>query len=122
MLPELVLRSFFERMQERDWTGAGQLLASDVHIEYTATGEQFDGGNFIAMNEAYPDGWTLEVVEVLSSDDRVAAQVAVRTEDATYWCAGFYSIADGQIRAGVEHWVTERSETPPTWRSEYTSP
>ena len=116
-----VVIAFFERMQARDWRGAGQMLAHDVHIEYTGTGEQFDGPAFLAMNEAYPEGWDLEVVEAISAADRVAVQVAVRHGNLTFWCAGFYSVADGTIVGGVEHWVTERSETPPQWRSAFSS-
>ena len=116
-----VVSAFFERMQARDWRGAGLLLAPDVHIEYTGTGEHFDGPAFLAMNKAYPEGWDLEVVEAISAADRVAAQVAVRHGELTYWCAGFYSVANGTIVRGVEHWVTERSEVPPQWRSHFAS-
>lgn len=34
-----IVRSFYERMEARDWAGAGDLLATDVHIDYTETGE-----------------------------------------------------------------------------------
>jgi hypothetical protein len=73
-----VVERFFERMQARDWRAAARMLADDVHIDYTATSERFDGPAFIAMNEAYPDGWDLQVVETISQGNRVAAQVVVR--------------------------------------------
>lgn len=65
------------------------------------------------MNRAYPEGWSIEIVETVAEGSRVAAQVSVHQGDDTFWCAGFYEIADGVIESGVEHWVTERSEPPP---------
>lgn len=116
------MRSFFERMQARDWASAGEMLSPVVRIEYTETGERFDGPRFLAMNEAYPDGWSIDVVEVISSGTRVAAQVRVDHGDDVFWCAGFYSVADGVITEGTEHWVTERSQPPPEWRQRFTTP
>jgi hypothetical protein len=104
MDPAVVVRAFHERMEARDWSGAGELLSTSVHIEYTATGEQFDGPKFLAMNRAYPDGWAIEVVETVAADDRVAAQVCVRHGDDVFWCAGFYVVTDGVITSGTEHW------------------
>ena len=119
--PGAVVRTFFERMEARDWDEAGRCLADNVRIDYTATGERFDGPNFLAMNRAYPDGWTITVVDVIESDDRVAAQVIVDHGDDRFWCAGFYTVIGGQIVSGTEHWVTEGSDEPPGWRERYQS-
>ncbi len=116
-----VVRCFFERMQARDWDGAAELLAPDLHIEFTETGERFDGDNFLAMNRAYPEGWAIEVVETIAAGERVAAQVRVVQGAVTFWCAGFYRVGDGRIESGVEHWVTAGSEPPPAWRRPFTS-
>lgn len=117
-----VVRSFFERMEARDWAGAGELIAPDVRIDYSATNERFDGSNFLAMNRAYPEGWSIEVVETVSAGERAAVQVRVDHGDETFWCAGFYTVNDGVIAGGTEHWVTEGAEEPPAWRQQYTTP
>ena len=119
--PVAVVRSFFESMEARDWDRAGALLSEDLIIEFTETGERFLGGNFLAMNRAYPEGWTIEVVETIGSGDRVAAQVKVDLGDDLFWCAGFYTVQDGLITNGVEHWVTARSQQPPPWRDRFSS-
>ena len=119
--PTEVVRGFFERMEARQWDSAGELLSPSLHIEYTATGEVFDGDNFLAMNRAYPDGWTIRIVETIAEGNRVAAHVSVQQDNDTFRCAGFYEIANGVIESGVEHWVTERSEAPPVWRQEFVS-
>jgi ketosteroid isomerase-like protein len=121
MQADRVVRHFFERMQARDWNDAKALLAHDIRIEYTASRERFDGDNFMAMNEVYPDGWELTVKEVLAVGDRVAAQVVVRHGDDTFWCAGFYTVVGSRITEGVEHWVTEGSEPAPDWRRVFTT-
>lgn len=113
------MREFFERMEARDWDGAAALLSPTVCIEFTETGEVFDGPNFLAMNRAYPEGWSIEVIEVLEVEDRVAAQVKVTQRDTTFWCAGFYTVSEGAIASGVEHWVTAGSAAPPAWREPY---
>ncbi|MEM9034505.1 MAG: nuclear transport factor 2 family protein [Actinomycetota bacterium] len=117
-----IVRDFFERMEARDWDGARALVSPSVRIDYTETGERFDGSNFVGMNEAYPEGWTIRVVEALGVGDRVAAQVRVALGDEVFWCAGFYTVVDGVIADGVEHWVTERSADPPDWRERFTTP
>ena len=116
-----VVRRLFERMEARDWDGAGRCLADDVHVEFTATGEQFDGPAFLAMNRAYPEGWTITVVETLADEQRVAAQVVVDHGDDRFRCAGFYTVANGKIINGTEHWVTEGSDEPPDWRAPFRS-
>lgn len=120
--PGDVVRVFFELMEARDWRGAGELLSPTVHIEFTETGEQFDGPNFLAMNEAYPEGWTLTVIETISAKERVAAQVRLVQDDNVFLCAGFYTVTDGVIVNGTEHWVSERSEPPPEWRRAFVTP
>ncbi|MDH3295706.1 MAG: nuclear transport factor 2 family protein, partial [Acidimicrobiia bacterium] len=119
--PATVVRRFFELMEERDWDGAGELLAADVRIDFSATGERFDGPNFLAMNRAYPEGWRIDVIDVIADGNRVAAQVIVDHGDRRFWCAGFYAVDTGRIRSGIEHWVTEAADDPPAWRDRYTT-
>lgn len=121
MDPGEVVRELFERMEARDWESAAQLLSPTVQIEFTETGERFDGENFLTMNRAYPEGWSIDVIETVVEVERVATQVRVVHGDEIFWCAGFYSVTDGVVASGVEHWVTERSEPPPEWRAQFAS-
>lgn len=122
-----VVRAFFERMQARDWDAAGQLLDPDVEVQWPVTGERFRGPAFLEMQRAYPEGWRIEVVEVLgdtaTSPDvaRVAARVAVDQSGERFWCFGFYTVTGSRIRDAVELWGTEDSEPPPQWRLPYRS-
>lgn len=108
-------------MEARAWERAASFVATDVVIDWPSTGERFRGSDFLAMQRAYPEGWSITVHEAMSSGDRVAARVNVDQDDETYWCAGFYTIAAGVILAGVEYWVTGGAEQPPPWRASFTS-
>lgn len=121
MQPADVVRALFQRMQARDWAGAATCMAPDARVRYTATGEQFSGSGFMALNEAYPEGWNIEVVDIVAAGDRVAAQVRVPNGSQIDWLTGFYSVTNGVITDGTEHWVTERSEAPPAWRAPFTT-
>lgn len=121
MEPAEVVSALFERMQARDWRAARAMVAPDARIRYTATGEEFSGSNFLAMNEAYPEGWTIAVIDVIATGDRVAAQVRVPNGGQIDWCSGFYTVADGVIVEGTEHWVTDCSEPAPAWRAQFVS-
>lgn len=114
------MRTFFERMQERAWDAAAELVSGAAQIRFSETGERFDGDGFLRMNRDYPEGWSLRVVDVIADGDRVAAQVRVEQDGTNFWCAGFYTVRDGAIVAGVEHWVTEGATAPPAWRRPYT--
>ncbi len=120
--PAAVVRGFFEAMERRDWDAAAASVADDAVVTFTETGERFTGAQFVAMNRAYPEGGTITVVETLSNHDRVAAQVKVDLPPDSFWCAGFYTVSNGQITEGVEHWVTEGSAAPPEWRGSFSIP
>lgn len=119
--PIRAVQEFFDRMQSRDWTGARELVAPTATIRFTHTGELFEGEGFVAMNEAYPEGWSIHVEDILGQGNRVAAHVRVDHGDDLHWCAGFYQVEGGRIVSGVEHWVTADSATPPRWRSTFRS-
>lgn len=120
MEPDEVVRQLFERMQAREWAAASAVVSPDATVRYSATGEVFSGASFMAMNEAYPEGWTIEVIDIVGSGPRVAAQVRVPHGDQIDWLSGFYTVVGGVIVEGVEHWVTEHSEPAPVWRAPFT--
>lgn len=119
--PSDVVRNFFSAMQDRRWDDAAARLGPEVDIRWPATRERFVGPAFLAMQRAYPEGWAITVVEVLGQGDRVAVRVAVDQSGQRFWCAGFYTVLDGRISEGTEHWVTEGAEQQPAWRAPYTS-
>jgi ketosteroid isomerase-like protein len=120
MQPAEVVRALFDRMQARDWSGAEACMAPDATIRYIATGEQFTGVGFMAMNRAYPEGWNLEVQDLLAVGPRVGVQVRVPNGGQVDWLTAFYTVDGDQIIDGTEHWLTEHSEPAPEWRRPFT--
>lgn len=115
-----VVRSFFEAMQARDWDRAATFLAKNVEVRWPASQERFVGADFLAMQQAYPDGWTLTVTETLTDRDRVVARVLVEQDGWRFWCSGFYRIRGTRIADADEYWVTEGGDAPPDWRTSFT--
>src|SRR5215510_11995016 len=68
-----VVRAFFEAMQNRDWAAAEALVAGELSVWWPVTLERFEGRAFVAMNRAYPEGWSISVREVIEDGDQVAA-------------------------------------------------
>jgi SnoaL-like domain len=120
--PKDVVRIFHERMEDRDWDGAAELLSPTIDIHFPATGERFVGDGYLASNREYPEGWAIEIIEVLGHGDRVASHIRVRHGEDSFVCSGFYTVRDGLIIDGVENWLTSGAEVPPTWRARFTVP
>jgi SnoaL-like domain len=107
-------------MQARDWAGVRTHVSDDAVIEYPVSGERFSGPRWVDMNEAYPEGWTIEILEIVDHGDRAAARVRVMLDEAEVsLCAGFYSTDGERLTGGIELWSTEHGETPPEWRRPY---
>jgi ketosteroid isomerase-like protein len=121
--PVEVVGRFWERVEARDWDGAGGLLAEDAEFEWPHTRERFRGrDNVIGMNRAYPEGWHIEVLRILGQGDVVVSQVRVTLGDAVSHAASFFEVRDGLIRRATELWVDEGHQEPPEWRGQFSEP
>ncbi|MBA3842426.1 MAG: nuclear transport factor 2 family protein [Actinobacteria bacterium] len=117
-----VLRAFQEAMQARDWERARPLLHDELVVVYPHTGERFVGGDaFLAMNRAFPEGWTISVRQVIEEGERVAAEIRVEQDGSVFWSVSFAVVRDGRIVHLTDYWVTERGEQPPGWRAAFAS-
>ena len=125
MTAEQVVRSLWERIQARDWAGMKALLAPEIVLEWPATGERFEGPDaIVAVNEEYPEGWSIDVVRVMPGPDgeTVVSEVEVPHADlGTFAVASFWRVRDGRVTAGREYWVQCGAERPPPWRDAYAS-
>jgi SnoaL-like domain len=116
-----VVRRVHERMQARDWAGARACVAVDAVVVYPVSGERFTGLRWMDMNEAYPEGWSIEILEIVEQGDRAAARVRVTLGAEVALCAGFYSVDGERITGATEIWTTESGDEPPEWRRPFWS-
>lgn len=117
--PVDIVRSFWERMEARDWDDARALLADDLVVVWPATQERFEGADtFLALQQAYPGDWHIAVSAVHADGRNVLAWVEVRLGDTLSLCAQRAIVTDRLIRSSIELWVDEGEITPPPWRAD----
>ena len=111
------VRALWSAFQARDWVAARALLRADVQAVWWSSGERFDGADaFVAVNSRYPEGWTLNLLEVSRLDDgRVVSVVRVDHPPSTFFATSFWRVDDGLVAGVDEYWAT--LETPPAWRA-----
>jgi ketosteroid isomerase-like protein len=118
-----VVRRVWELFQARRWDEALELFAPDFVAEWPHSRERFRGRDaFVAMQRAYPEGWSIEVVGVVAEGDRAASLVRVTQEGEVFHAATFFDVRDGRLARAVELWVTEGAEAPPAWRARFSEP
>lgn len=120
----MVVRALWDRMQARDWTGVGDLLADDVVVEWPVSAERIVGrDNYVKVNAEYPEGWSIRVLRVVASGDTVVSEVEVPHEEmGVHRVASFWTVRDGRIVDGREYWTSLGADPSPQWRSAWVQP
>ncbi len=115
--PLHVLRELWARFQARDWTGARALLHDDATVHWPASGETLAGADcYIAVNAAYPEGWTIHLLQVTAlQDGRVLSTARVDHPPAAFLVQSTARVRRGRIAHAQELWAT--CEEPPAWRT-----
>jgi ketosteroid isomerase-like protein len=117
-----VVRKMWELFQARAWDDVMECFHPDLVVEYPVTRERFESAErFVAMNRAYPEGWTIEVRRIVAEGDEVASEVAVPRGEERHVSIAFSTVRDGRIARIKEFWVVEDSEEQPPWRTEYST-
>ncbi|MGW8954000.1 nuclear transport factor 2 family protein [Streptomyces sp. NPDC055709] len=121
MEPSEIVRSLWDRMQERDWAGVGELLAEDVVVEWPVSGERIVGrDNYVSINAEYPEGWSIRVIRVVADGGTVVSEVEVPHEAmGVHRVASFWTVREGKIVEGREYWSELGSDPSPQWRAAY---
>ena len=116
------VRTYWARIQDRDWPGVSELLHPDLWVFWPASRELFSGReSFVAMNAAYPEGWSIRVLSLLGDGhERVVSEVEVPHETSgVFRVVSLWTVRDGLITTGTEYWVTYGGDPVPSWRLKY---
>ncbi|MFC9058218.1 nuclear transport factor 2 family protein [Streptomyces sp. NPDC057074] len=124
MEPMAVVREFWARMQARDWVGLGALLADDLVVEWPVSAERIVGrADFVGVNAEYPEGWSIDVLRVVSDGETVVSEVEVPHETmGVHRVVSLWTVRDGRIIAGREYWTEPGSDPSPRWREAFVRP
>jgi GNAT superfamily N-acetyltransferase len=114
--PVDVAHALWTRFQARDWAAARALLHDQAVVHWWASGETLHGADtFIAANAQYPEGWTIQVLDLAPMQDgRVLTQTRVNHPPQDFLASSLFRVRDGLIRRIDETWAT--CEEPPSWR------
>ena len=112
-----VVRALWSALQARDWAAARRLMRDDMLAVWWTSGERYEGADaFVAMQAAYPEGWTVRLIECERLEDgRVMSLVRVDHRPDVFYATSFFKVDDGLIIGIDEYWAT--AEAPPAWRT-----
>jgi ketosteroid isomerase-like protein len=121
MDPKEIVAELWRRMEARDWDGVGDLVADDFVLDWPESRERIRGrDNFVELNRNYPEGWSIEVLQIVTEGDRVVSEVRVpHGELGLHYASSFFEVEGGRLARGREYWSRELDEEPPAWRSKW---
>ena len=115
-----VVERLWTSLQARDWETATSCLHEDFVAEWPHSRERFRGREaYIAMQRAYPEGWSIRVLRLVAQEELVAAEVEVLHGEQVFFCAAFATVEGERVRRATEYWVTAGSEERPEWRRRF---
>jgi ketosteroid isomerase-like protein len=119
--PKEVVAELWRRMESRDWEGVGELVAEDFVLDWPESRERIRGRkNFVELNRNYPEGWSIEVLQIVGEGNRVASEIRVpHTGAGLHYASSFFEVENGRLARGREYWVKELDEEPPAWRAQW---
>lgn len=119
--PAEVVTRLWARIDERDWVGAGELLAPGVVVEWPVSRERMRGrGNYLAVQSEYPEGWAIRVLRVVGGQGEAASEVEVPMEGVgVFRVASFWQVREGLVVAGTEYWSGPETDPSPSWRAAF---
>lgn len=119
-----LVAELWRRIEARDWDRLGELLADDFVLEWPYAQVRIRGrAAFVEFNRAYPEGWSIEVLRIVSDGRTAVSEVHVPhpTVGPHYALSFFEAENDGLIR-GREYWVEDRPEEPSPERARWLEP
>jgi hypothetical protein len=106
---EKTLRALWDRIDQRDWAGLGELLDPGLQTRYLATGELLDGAlAYVRLNAEYPGRWRATVLDLVADGDRAVSCARVFDADGggeTHFVTSFATVRGGVLTGLTELWA-----------------
>jgi hypothetical protein len=101
-----IIEKLWQLFSEQKWLDAKKLFHRDFVAEWPQSRERFIGAdNFVDMNEAYPGNHTLEILNIMSSGDRVVTAIYIHADTGQKaFATSFFDIKDSKIFKVIEFW------------------
>lgn len=124
MEPSEVVAQLWGRIQARDWARVGELLADDFVLEWPHDLVRIRGReNFLAFNRGYPEGWSIELLRIISEGSTVVSEVRVpHPTVGPFYALSFFTVDGPRITSVREYWVREAYEEPAPELAQYVEP
>ena len=112
-----VVHKLWELYEARNWHDAEQLFAENAVMTWHTSNERFTGSKaIIGVNRNYPEGWRIEVLEIIEIiDERVFSIIKVTHPPDVFFATSIFEIENDRIQKLDEFWAT--CEKPPAWRN-----
>ena len=119
-----LVTELWRRIQARDWDRVGELLADDFVLEWPNAQVRIRGrANFVEFNRAYPEGWSIEVLRIVSDGRTAVSEVHVpHPTVGPYFALSFFEVEQDRLKRGREYWLEERYEAPSAERARWFEP
>ena len=116
-----LVEELWRRIQARDWDRLGLLLAEDFVLDWPDARVRLRGrANFVDFNRAYPEGWSIELLRVVSDGYTVVSEVHVpHPTVGPHFALSFFEVERDQIARGREYWLEERYQAPSAERARW---
>jgi ketosteroid isomerase-like protein len=116
-----VVAELWRRIQARDWEAVGELLADDFVLEWPHAQIRIRGrANFVDFNRSYPEGWSIEVLRIVSEGNTAVSEIRVpHPTVGPHFALSFFEVEDGRLLRAREYWVEERYEPPSPERARW---
>jgi hypothetical protein len=107
------VRALWRLMSEGRFREVAPLLADEFVCDWPLTRECIRGrDNDVALNEAYPGDWRIEVEELFEREDRVVTRCRLEWQGQIDYAISFFSLRHGLILHEVDWWP-EPYDPPP---------
>ena len=110
---KVLVASFADRLERRDWAGLAELLDPDVVYEIPQTRERIRGRErYVTFNAEFPGDWHIEPQVVLGDDHNGSLLFRWTLGGESSLAIAFFEADDDKITRVIDFWP-EPYEPPP---------